>query len=166
MFGVALCPRLDERVSELLELDTPPMELDEDGDLGAQNLGHDGDRDIVDGPDFVATQPIELGDLGPGDEDDRRTLETGMLAHEPRHLESVHPRHVDVEEEDSEIVLEQPSERIGAGGRQDAVHVQDGEDGFVGQQARRLVVNQEHTRRASRHRPTGDAVSRAHQSYR
>jgi hypothetical protein len=106
VLGFALRTRLGERVIQLPQLIAASMQLDEHRHLAAENLRDDGYRNVVDGADLVAAQLIELGDVDGGDEDDRRALEPRMLAHHPRHLEPVHPRHVDVEQDDGEVVFQ------------------------------------------------------------
>ena len=64
-------PQLELAIQPL-ELPRLAVQLDEDADLGAQDLRHDRHRDVVHGAVLVALQPVELGERDAGDEDDRR----------------------------------------------------------------------------------------------
>src|SRR5581483_12288434 len=49
-------------VVELLQLPALAIELDEDGDFGAQDLGYDRDRNVVDSPHLVAAYAVGIRD--------------------------------------------------------------------------------------------------------
>ena len=98
---------LGETAVQLLQLAPLQMQLHQHGHLAAQDLRHHRDVHIVDRAELVALQPIELGDVHAGDEDDRRLLEARMLVDQGRGLEAVHARHADIEQHDRELVLHQ-----------------------------------------------------------
>ena len=81
-------------------------------------------------------------DLDRRDEDHRGLLEARMLADHRRELEAVELGHADVDQDDRDLVLEQDLERLAAGGRDDQVLAELLQDDFIGQQLRRLVVDQ------------------------
>ena len=101
-----------ELLVELLQLPRLAIELGEDLDLGAQHLGNDRHRDVIDGPHFIGAQAIDVGQMDGGNEDDRGALKTRMLADHRRQLEPVELRHAYVDEDDRDLVLEQVLERF------------------------------------------------------
>ena len=103
-----------EALVEPLELAPLAVELDQHLHLAAQDLRHDRHVDVIDGAELVALQPVEVGHVHRGDEDDRRLLEARMLVDQRRGLEAVHARHVDVEQDRREVALHQPRERLRA----------------------------------------------------
>ncbi len=115
-------------------------ELDEDRDLGAQHLGHHRRQDVVDGAQRVPARHVGLVAVG-GDEDDGRVLAARTGADQRRGLEAVHDRHVDVEEDDGEVAVEEVLERLLARERLDDVLAQLGEDGLDGDELVRVVVD-------------------------
>ena len=127
-----------------LELAGLAVEIDEDPHLGAQHLGHDRHRHVVDGADFVAAQVVHLADLDGRDEDDGELLEARMLADHGGKLEAVELRHHHVDQHDRHVLgLEQDTERLVRRGRLDQVLAQLGEDDLVAQKLRRLIVDQQ-----------------------
>ena len=83
------------------------VELDEDADFGAQNLGDDGDRDVVDGAAAVAVDLVGVGEVDAGDEDDGGLAEARMLADHVGELEAVELGHADVHQDDGDVVFEE-----------------------------------------------------------
>ena len=138
-----LLVRLGEAAVELLQLRRWQCSSTSTDDLAAQDLRHDRDRHVVDRAELVALQAVELGDVHAGDEDDRRALEARMIVDHRRGLEAVHARHADVEQHHRELVLHQARERLHARARADEVLAELAQDRFVGQQPRRLVVDQQ-----------------------
>ena len=119
------------------------VELDEHRHLAAQDLRHHRDVDVVDGAGLVALQPVELGDVHAGHEDDGRAFETRVVVNEGRGLEAVHARHLHVEQHHREVLLHQRFERLEAGIHRHQVVAQRFEDGPVREQACRLIVDQQ-----------------------
>ena len=66
-----------------------------------------------------------------------------MLADQARDLEAVHLRHVHVEQDRRELLFEQPLQRLHPGERTDALDAESIQDGFVRQQPRGLVVDEQ-----------------------
>ena len=136
-----------------LELVRLHVELDERVHLRAQNLRDDRHLQIIHRADFVALQPIEIGEMHAGHEDDRRAPEAGMVANHLRQLEAVEFRHADVHNDDGELGLEKLIERFPRRVRRDEVRVQPVENGAIAQELRGLVVDHEHIRAViQRHR--------------
>ena len=88
------------------------MQLGEDAHLGAQQLGHDGDRDVIDRAALVALDAIRIGEVDGGDEDDRGLLEARVAVHHVRQLEAIDLRHADVHQHDRDVVAEQLLHRL------------------------------------------------------
>ena len=132
-----------ELLIHLLELTRLAVQLDEHGDLGAQNRRLDRDRHVVHRPTLVALELVQLGQVDGRDEDDRRLPEARMLADDLRELEAVQLRHAHVHQDDGDLGLEQPLQRLAGRARPDQVLAQVGEDGLVAEQLRRLVVDQQ-----------------------
>src|SRR4051812_4379543 len=101
-----------ELLVELLELTRLAVKLGEDPDLGAQNFRDHRHRNVVDRAQLIAAQPIDIREIDGGDEDDRRLLETWVLADHRRQLEAVELGHADVYEDDSDLGLEQVLQRF------------------------------------------------------
>ena len=78
--------------------------------------------------ELVAAARVCLVPVG-SHEDDRRVLRSRPLADEQRGLEAVHDRHVDVEQDDRELHLQDVAQRLLPGPRADDVLVQLVEDG-------------------------------------
>ena len=77
--AVRSATRALELAVQPLERPRLPVQLGEDADLGAQDLGHDRHRHVVHGAALVAAQPVEVGQHDRRHEDDRRLLEARML---------------------------------------------------------------------------------------
>src|SRR4029077_774704 len=107
------------------------------------DLGHDGHRNIVDGADLIAPEEIEIGQENGGNEDDRRLLEARVVADHARELEAVEIGHVDIHEHDGDVGAQKMLEGLAGGIGDEKILAQILEDGFVGQQLRRLVVDQQ-----------------------
>ena len=69
-------------------------------------------------------------------------LETRMIADHRRKLETVELRHADIDEHDGGIVLEQKFQRFARRRRLDEVFAEFAENFLIGEQLRRLVVDQ------------------------
>ena len=111
-FGGALGDALLQLGIEPFELPGLAIELGEDPDLGAQHLGNDRHRNIVDRAHLVAAQAVDVGQMDRRDEDHRRLLEARMLADHRRELEAVELRHADVHQDDGDVGLQQLLERF------------------------------------------------------
>ena len=105
--------------------------------------GHHRDVHVVDGAGLVALEPVELGDVHAGHEDDRDGFEARVIVNQRRGLEAVHARHLHVEQHHREFLLHERFERFEAGIHRHEVVAQRLEDGAVRQQPRRLVVHQQ-----------------------
>ena len=143
LFRLQRCVRRREALVEPLELAPLPVELDQHLHLAAQDLGHDRHVHVIDRAQLVALEPVEIGHVHRGDEDDRRLLEARMLVDQRRGLEAVHARHVDVEQDRRVIRLHQPRERFRARARVHEVLPEHGQDRVVAHQPRRLVVDEQ-----------------------
>ena len=123
------------------------LEVAEDADLRAQHVGLEGLEHVVDGARLVAAR--DLGDVGAhrGQEDDRRRAAALAPADELRRLEAVHARHLDVEQDDGEVLLEQRLERLLARPGRAQAHVQGLEHRREREQVLRPVVDEQDARR-------------------
>ena len=82
-----------------------------------------------------------LGVVDRADEDDRRRLGALALPDERGRFEAVHPRHVHVEQDDGEILLEQTAQRFLARSGADQILVQLGQHRLVREQLVGPVVD-------------------------
>ena len=128
---------------ELFELAGLAIELGEDLDLGAQHLRHDRHRHVIHRAHLVAAQAVDVGEMDGGDEDDRGLLEARMLADHRRQLEAVELRHADVDQHDRDVRLQQMFQRLAAGGGLDQILPELLQDDLIGEQLRRLIVDQQ-----------------------
>ena len=127
---------------EPLQLPGLAIKLREDPYLGAQHLRYHRHRNIVDRAHFVATKPVNIADLNGRDEDHRRLLEAGMLADHGGEFEAVQFRHAHVDQNDGDFVLEQIFERFAPGRGDDEIFSEFLQNNFIGEQLRRLIVDQ------------------------
>jgi hypothetical protein len=98
---------LAQQLALALELGVLPVQLDEDADLRAENLGLERLEHVVDRACRVAAEHVllVLGDRG--QEDDRNVLRPLPPLDQLRGLEAVEPRHLDVEEDARKLLLQQ-----------------------------------------------------------
>src|SRR5262249_9480162 len=119
---LALAPQLRELLLfELLGL--PPqllvllVQLDEDGDLRAEDVGVERLEDVVDRAGGGAAEDLLLVLRDRGEEDDGNVPRALALLDEPRGLEAVELRHLDVEQDHRHVVAEELPQRVLAGAR-------------------------------------------------
>ena len=91
------------------------VQLDEHGNLGAEHLGTEGLEDVVDGPCRVTAEDVLVVFGDRSDEDDRDVLRALAPFDQRRRLEAVEHGHLDVEQDDRDVVLQQLAERLLAG---------------------------------------------------
>ena len=101
-----------------------PMELHEHSDLGPKHLGHDRLEQKVHRPDGVAPEHVRVGALVGGQEDDRSVPRAVALPDQVGELEAVHAGHLDVHQDQREVVAQQPAQRLDAGAGPDEVLTQ------------------------------------------
>jgi hypothetical protein len=123
-------------------------ELDEDHDLGLQDLRIERRQDVVHRAQRVPASGVRLVAVG-RDEDDRRVLGALPLAHQRRSLETVETRHVDVEQDDGELLPQQVPEGLPARVRADDFLVKLREDRRERQQLVPAVVDSQDADRVS-----------------
>ena len=87
------------------------VEVDKNLHLGAQHLGDDRRKDVIDRAKRIPPRGVHLVGIG-GDEDDRRVRGLFPLADQRRRLQAVHGRHVDVHEDDRELLFQHRLERL------------------------------------------------------
>ena len=123
------------------------LEVAEDADLRAQHVRLEGLEHVVDGARLVAAG--DLGDVGAhrGQEDDRRGAAALAPADELRGLEAVHARHLHVEQDDGEVLLQQRLERLLARPGRAQAHLQRLEHRREREQVLRPVVDEQDARR-------------------
>jgi hypothetical protein len=116
-------------------------QLDEDGDLRAQDVGLDRLEDVIDRAERVAARDVALAGRVGGEEDDRDVARLLAPADEGGRLEAVDAGHVHVQEDDGHVAFEQVAQRLVAGGGLDEVPVRRLEDGVERDQVRRVVID-------------------------
>ena len=87
------------------------VEVDEDADLGPEDLRHDRREDVVDRAQRVALGGVHLV-AERGDEDDRRLRRLAAAPDHGGRLQPVHVRHVHVEQDDREFLVQQVPQRL------------------------------------------------------
>jgi hypothetical protein len=119
------------------------IKVREDADFRAQDLWNDRHRDVVDGTAFVAAQPVEIGHVHRGHEDERRLLEPRVLPDHRRQLVTVQLRHAHVNQHDGDLGAQQALESLGRRVHLDEVLAESAKDRLVRHQLRRLVIDQQ-----------------------
>ena len=109
-------------------------------DLRPQDLRDDRREDVVDRAEGIALGGVHLVAEG-RDEDDRRMRRLPAAADHRGRLEAVHVRHVDVEQDHGEFLLQQVAQRLPTGTRRDEVLAQALEDRLVDQELLGQVVD-------------------------
>ena len=128
---------------QLLGFAALAIELREDSDFGAQQLGNDRYRDVIHGASLVALEPVGIGQVDRRDEDDSRLLIARVLPDDFSELEAVQLGHAHIDQHDGDVVLEQVLQRLASGARLDEVLAEVGENRLVAEQLARLVVHQQ-----------------------
>ena len=111
--------------------------------LALSTCGTTGRNKIIHRAQFVSLQTVQVGRVVAGDENDRRLLETRPLANQRGRFKAVHVRHVDVQQNDGEVIPQQLAERFDAVAGLDDALAQFGQNGLVRQQLSRLVIDQQ-----------------------
>ena len=104
--------RILECAIEFLQLAVALVELDKGRHFAAQDLRNDRHRNVINRSDLITLELIKGRYLVSGNKDDRRSLEARVPTNEPCYFESVHARHVDVEQYCGEVLLQQVLERL------------------------------------------------------
>ena len=140
------------------------VELEEHADLGPQQLGVVRLEDVVDRAGLVAAEDVValLGDRR--HEDDRDVPGLAPALDVLGGLEAVELGHLDVEQDERELVVQQPAQRLLAGRRGDQAAVQRGEDRLEREQVLGPVVDQQDVRLVAAGRRAHRAVSFPHAS--
>jgi hypothetical protein len=110
--------------------------------LCAQDLGNHWHRNVINGSHLVAAQPIDIGQVNGGYEDDRGFAEARMFANHRSQLEPVQFRHADVDQDDRNVILEQKLQRFACRRGLDQVLAKLSEDHLVGEKLVGLIVDQ------------------------
>ena len=116
-------------------------EIDKDRNLRSQNFRNDGGENVIDRADGVTARDVRVGVVHCADENDRRRLGARPLPDERGGFEAVHPRHVHVEQDHGEILLEQATERFLSRTGANQVLVEIGENCLVGQHLVGAIVD-------------------------
>jgi hypothetical protein len=91
------------------------VEVHEHGDLGLEDLRDHGSADEVHCPQRIAAEDVGLHLVHGREEDDGRLLGARARADHLRGLEAVHHRHVHVEEDDREVLLQEGAQGLAPG---------------------------------------------------
>src|SRR5581483_12231685 len=117
-----------------------PVQLDEDLHLRAQHRCHYRGENVIDCAKSVSTRRLHLIGVG-GDENNRCVTSIAMAADECRGLQSVHVRHVDVQQNDCERAFQHPLERFGTRSGLNDFGVEVLEQAAVDQQFLREIID-------------------------
>jgi hypothetical protein len=131
------------------------VQLDEHGDLRTQHVGVERLEDVVDGAGRVAAEDLFLLLRDRGDEDDRYVACSFALLDQSRSLEPVENRHLDVEQDDGDLVAQQLAQRVLTRVRGEKRLLERLEDRLECEQILRPVVDEQDVRHQtfSRHSP-------------
>src|SRR4029077_12965218 len=128
---------------ELFKLPRLAEKLDKDLDLRAQDLRDHRYRHVVHGAHFVTAQAVDVGQQDRRNEDQRRLLEARMVADHRGELEAVDVGHVNVDENDGDVIFEEELERLGRVARAQQIFADVLENSAIGEQFRRLIVDEQ-----------------------
>src|SRR5262249_19574901 len=92
--------------------DSLTVQLHKHADFGPQEIGNDRDSNIVYGPMCVALELVKVCVMNGGDEDDGDLLVAGMLAYKCCQFKAVDLRHLHVQEDESNVGVEQMLQRL------------------------------------------------------
>ena len=143
-----------------------PRQLDEHPDLGAEDVWQERAEEIVDGAERVAAGSVQLVGVG-GEKDDRHVASPRALADHRGGLEAVHLRHVDVEQDHRDVVVEEKAQRLPTGIDGDDILSELGQHGLDRHPLRGRVVDDQDVdavarRREKRLRIGAGSFDRAH----
>jgi hypothetical protein len=127
---------------ETVELPGLAIQLDKYLDLGPQNLGHHGDRDVIHCARPVSLQQIIRFETNARNENNRGLLVPGMISDHGRELETVEVGHADIHEDDRNFGFQQRRQRFFRGRRLDQVCIDAIKDRLIREKLARLVVDQ------------------------
>jgi len=119
------------------------IEIDEDADLRAQDIGLERLEHVVHRADRVALEDVRLLLADRGQEDDRDVARPLTGLDQARRVEAVHARHLDVEQDDRELTRQQVLERLFARIGADQRLRERLEDRFERQQVLRAIVDEQ-----------------------
>ena len=128
---------------ELFELPRLAEKLDKYLDLRAQDFRNNRHRHVVHGAHFVAAQAIDVSQQDRGNKNQCGLLEARVIADHGRELKAVDVRHVDVNKYDRDVVLEKELERLRGVARAQQIFANILENGAIGKQFRRLIVDEQ-----------------------
>ena len=134
---------LTQELALPLQLSGLPVQLDEDCDLRAKHFRIERLEEVVDGTRGVAAEHVPLLLRDRGQEDDRNRLRPFALLDQLRRVEPVESRHLDVEQDAGEVVVEQRPERLLAGVRADEVLTERLQDRAQGDEVLLVVVDEQ-----------------------
>ena len=121
-------------------------QVDEHVDLRAQHLGDDRLEQEVDRAEGVAAVDLGVAAVEGGEEDDRDPAAALAAADHRRGLEAVHVRHLDVEDDEREVLMQQALERLTTGARLDEAAVDVGERRLERRQVLAVAAVRRHRR--------------------
>src|SRR5919198_2710368 len=119
------------------------VQLEEDGDLRAEDLRVERLEDVVHGAGLVAAEDVPAVLADRGQEEDRDVPRPLPLLDQLRGLEAVEARHLDVEQDDRELLLEQVPQGLLARHRGDEPVAERLEDRLQREEVVGAVVDEE-----------------------
>src|SRR5262245_52361572 len=88
------------------------VQLHKHADFGPQELRNDRDSNIIDCSVFVALELVKVCVMNGGNKDDSDLLVAGMLAYKCCQFKAVDLRHLHVQEDESNVGVEQMLQRL------------------------------------------------------
>ena len=134
---------LAQELALALQLGGFPVQLDEDRDLRAKHFGVERLEEVIDGARGVAAEHVPLLLRDRGQEDDRDRPRPFALLDQLCGVEPVEARHLDVEQDAREILVEKRPERLLAGAGADEVLAERLQDRAQGDEVLLAVVDEQ-----------------------
>ena len=134
---------LAQELALALQLRGLAVQLDEDRDLRAKHFRVERLEEVVDGARGVAAEHVPLLLRDRGQEDDRDRPRPFALLDQLCGVEPVETRHLDVEQDAREVLVEERPERLLAGARADEVLIERLQDRAQGDEVLLAVVDEQ-----------------------
>ena len=118
-------------------------QFDEHRYLRLEHFSNHRQEHVIHRAESIAFEAVNVGGVIGGDKNDGRLFEPRPLPNQFRGFEAVHTGHVNVQQDDGEILLQKTFERLAPVSCFDNVLAQFKQNGFVGHQLSGLIVHKQ-----------------------